>query len=156
MSAERFTLDTNILVYSVDLRAGARRDSAAAIIDRAALRDCTLTLQAVSEFFAAVTRKEILPRSRAADLADALITLFPCVSASPLAVRTALALAARGRASYWDALLCATAAEAGCTAIVTEDLADGGQLGGLSIINPFTADGGLGTAALRLLGEPGP
>ena len=48
--------------------------------------------------------------------------------------------AAAGQASYWDALLVATAAEAGCTAILTEDLADGGVLLGMRILNPFAGD----------------
>ena len=52
-------------------------------------------------------------------------------------MRTALVLAGAGRASYWDALLIATAAEAGCKSILTEDLADGAALHGVRIINPF-------------------
>jgi hypothetical protein len=48
--------------------------------------------------------------------------LFPCAAASNSAVRTALADAAAGRASYGDALLLATAGEAGCVAVLTEDL----------------------------------
>ena len=44
----------------------------------------------------------------------------------------------------------ATAAEAGCSAILTEDLADGTVLGGVRVINPFSAFG-LSEAADRLL-----
>jgi len=152
MSGSRFTLDANILFYSVDAQAGRRQRSAAEILDRAAECDCRLTLQAISEFFFAVTRKGIVARSEAAAQAEDWLILFPCAQASPSAVRTALAAAGGGQASYWDALLRATAAEAGCATIVTEGLADGGQLGGLSIINPFTADGGLTPAILGLLG----
>jgi predicted nucleic acid-binding protein len=56
-----------------------------------------------------------------------------------------------GRASYWDALLVATAAEAGCAVILTEDLAHGSTLGGVAIHNPFTRGGGLTARARRLL-----
>jgi predicted nucleic acid-binding protein len=142
MSADtrRFTIDTNILVYSVDLRAGRRRDLARTIIDAAAEVDCWLTLQALSEFYAAATRKGLTGRAVAADLALAWFETFPCASASSEAVRQALADAAAGRASYWDALLVATAAEAGCAVLLSEDMADGARIGGVEIVNPFAGD----------------
>jgi len=150
MNGETFTLDTNILVYSVDLTAGTRHETARQIMHRAALASCRLTLQAVSEFYAVATRKGMMPPLEAANFASAAIDLFRAVPASAGAVRAALATAASGRASYWDALLIHTAAEAGCTAILTEDLSDGSALAGVRIINPF-AGGALSAAADALL-----
>jgi predicted nucleic acid-binding protein len=49
-------------------------------------------------------------------------------------------------------LLVATAAEAGCRLILTEDLADGTTLGGVAIHNPFATAGGLTGRARGLLG----
>lgn len=66
MSVERFTLDTNILIYSIDSQAGARRSMARQIIDLAFRRDCWLTLQADSEFYAAATSKGHMPVAEAA------------------------------------------------------------------------------------------
>ena len=137
MSAETFTLDTNILVYSVDGSAGSRHDIAKVVMERAAIGPCWLTLQAISEFFFVVTRKGIMSRLEAQPIAEAMIYLFPTVALSAMAVRAALATASSGRASYWDALLVHTAAEAGCTAILTEDLADDSTPGGVRVINPF-------------------
>jgi predicted nucleic acid-binding protein len=154
MSADdgRFTLDTNLLVYAIDSAAGTRHDVAVDIIQHAVRLDCWLTLQAVSEFYAVVTRTGIVqPPDAAAQAADWL-DLFPCAAASEAAVRTALADAAVGRASYWDALLVATAGEAGCRVILTEDLADGADLGGVRIHNPFSASGGATEQARSLLG----
>lgn len=151
---ERFTLDTNLLVYAIDSAGGARHDAAGQIIQHAVRLDCWLTLQAVSEFYAAVTRKGIVqPPDAAAQAADWL-DLFPCTAASEAAARTALANAAVGRASYWDALLVATASEAGCRVILTEDLVDGADLGGVRIRNPFSASGELTEHARGLLGLP--
>lgn len=147
----RFTLDTNLLVYAVDSTAGARHELARVITLRAAEFDCCLTLQAVSEFFAAVSRKRIMPTDVAAARSADLLTAFRCVPASAIAIRTALADAVAGRASYWDALLIATAAEAGCSLILTEDLSDGGRLGGVEIHNPFGPDGGLTDRTRELL-----
>lgn len=150
MSAETFTLDTNMLVYSVDGSAGSRHDIAKIIMERAAIGPCCLTLQAISEFFFVVTRKGIMGRREAQPIAEAMIDLFPTVAVSTTAVRAALATASSGRASYWDALLVHTAAEAGCTAILTEDLAADTALAGLRVINPF-AGATLSTAAEALL-----
>ena len=152
MNGERFTLDTNVLVYSVDNKAGLRHTLAREIVDGAIGRDCRLTLQAVSEFYASVTRKRVIARLDAAAQAEDFLLLFPTIAASPMAVRNALASSVAGRASYWDALLVATAAEAGCTTILTEALDDGALLGGLRIINPFAGDR-LGPAVNVLLGR---
>jgi predicted nucleic acid-binding protein len=114
--------------------------------------DCWLTLQAVSEFYAAVTRKGIVPPADAAAQAVDWLELFPCAAASDDAVRTALADAAAGRASYWDALLLATAGEAGCAAILAEDLANEAELGGVRTHNPFAAGGRITGPERRLLG----
>jgi predicted nucleic acid-binding protein len=148
---ERFTLDTNLLVYSVDNKAGSRHELAVEIVDRATECDCQLTLQAISEFYFAATRKGIIPPAEAAAQATDWLSAFPCVAASASAVRTALGDAAAGRASYWDALLVATAAEAGCAVILTEDMTDGAKLAGVDIHNPFAAAGGLTERARRLL-----
>ena len=39
--------------------------------------------------------------------------------------------------AWWDALLIATATGAGCTAILTEDLTNGGSPHGVRVLNPF-------------------
>jgi predicted nucleic acid-binding protein len=150
MSVERFTLDTNILVYSVDGRAGLRHRLARQIIDRAIRCDCRLTLQAVSEFYAAATRKGHMPAEDAAAQSNDWLDMFGSIIPTRDAVRAALAAASSGRVSYWDALLLASAAEGGCTAILTEDLSDGGVVEGIRIVNPFGAEA-LSPEAQRLL-----
>jgi predicted nucleic acid-binding protein len=150
MSDELFTLDTNILIHSVDLKSDRRHETAKTIVLRSGFRPCFLTLQAISEFYAAVTRKRIVQRSEANRVANDLVDLFRTVPASAAAVRVALAAASSGHASYWDALLVATAAEAGCTTILTEDLADRSRLLGVRILNPF-AGGALAPDAAALL-----
>jgi predicted nucleic acid-binding protein len=150
-ASPRFTLDTNLLVYSVDLDAGARHELALRVLDRAPDVDCWLTLQSLSEFYAAVMRKRVMPAAEAAAQVNEWLSFFPLIAVSASAVRTALRDAVARRASYWDALLIATAAEAGCTLILTDDLADGTTLGGVAIHNPFTRGGGLTARARRLL-----
>jgi predicted nucleic acid-binding protein len=150
MSGETFTLDTNVLVYSVDRTAGIRHLIAKDVVLRAALLPCWLTLQSASEFYVVVTRKSVMLPSEARSITGAMIDLFRTAAPSEGAVHKALAHAASRRASYWDALLIATAAEAGCTAILTEDLADATTLEGVRVINPF-GERGLSPEAEALL-----
>lgn len=140
MIGNAFTLDTNILIYSMDGTSGIKHALAREIMNRVVGGRCRLTLQAVSEFYSATTRKRRLAQSEASETAGELLLLFPTIPASATAIRSALALSVAGRASYWDALLVATAAEGGCTAIITEDLRAGGTLGGVRIVNPFAGD----------------
>jgi predicted nucleic acid-binding protein len=128
-------------VYAVDGASPVRQEAARRIVLAAAGLDCWLTFQAISEFYAAVSRKRIVPAALAAERANDWLTAFRCVAASERSVRAALPLAVAGRASYWDALLVATAAEAGCTLVLTEDMADGAILDGVQIHNPFVVDG---------------
>ena len=151
MSGERFSLDTNILVYALDAAAGAKHLLAAQIVDRAVDRDCLMTLQALSEFYAAVSRKGLVPKAEAAAQVEDWLLLFATLAPTPSAVRAALALGAAGRAAYWDALLAATAAEGGCTILLSEDMADGARLGAVTILNPFDGDR-LAPGAAQLLG----
>jgi predicted nucleic acid-binding protein len=139
MNAERFTLDTNILVYSVDQHAGPRHDIAKLIVRRAALLPCSLPLQAITEFYAVVTRKQKMPRVEAERVAADMMTVFQTIPATATAVHAAMKTASAGQVSFWDALLIATAAEAGCTTILTEDLDDGSVVRGVRVLNPFDA-----------------
>jgi predicted nucleic acid-binding protein len=146
MTAKRFTLDSNILVYGLDRRTGVRHAVAGQIVARAVFADCQLTLQSISVFFWVVSRKRLAPAEQARDW----LTLFPTVAVSASAVQAALGAAVSGRMSYWDAVLVATAAEAGCETILTEDLDDGSLVHGVRVVNPFGVDG-LAPAAEALL-----
>lgn len=147
----RFTLDTNLLVCGVDRSAGVKHRLSAQILLLAPRLDCWLTLQSLSEFYSVATRKRVMLASEAAAQVNDWLMFFPTMAVSADAIRAALADSVAGRASYWDALLVATAAEAGCRVILTEDLSDGTQLGAVEIHNPFgPAD--LTPRARRLLG----
>jgi predicted nucleic acid-binding protein len=79
------------------------------------------------------------------------MTVFPIVAADPKAVETALEAAGAERLSYWDAVLLATLARAGCTTLLSEDMQDGATAAGVLVRNPFAGDE-LPEAVARLLG----
>lgn len=151
MNGERFTLDTNVLVYATDSLAGGKRERALSIILRAAERDCPLTLQVLGEFFAAATRKGIVSWGTAEAQVQDWMTMFAIVTADRAALRAALAMSRTRRVGFWDALLLATAREAGCAVLLSEDLQDGASYAGVRVRNPFKG-AAIPAAVGRLLG----
>jgi predicted nucleic acid-binding protein len=55
------------------------------------------------------------------------------------------------RFSFWDALLLASAGEAGCEAVISEDMRPGAMFGGVRIIPAFDKAGGISPEADALL-----
>jgi len=133
----RFSLDTNILVYAVDLDAGIRHKISKSIIDRAVLCDCVLPVQVLAEFFHATTRKQILPVDHAKDFVEKCIDLFTLTEANSEGLIDAMRFVEAHGISFWDAMLWVTAQRSGCTVILSEDMQDGRWLGSTEIINPF-------------------
>lgn len=132
------TFDANILFYAGDGREPEKRDRAAALLRSAAGKGgAFLTLQALGEFAFAAVRKGLLARREAAGIARDWASVFDVKAADAEAFEIALDWWMEERLSYWDAMLVATAAKAGATALVTEDLRDGAVIGGVEFINPF-------------------
>jgi predicted nucleic acid-binding protein len=150
MSARRFSLDTNLLVYFFDPRDPHKQSLTQQIVVAAATRDCVLGLQSIGEFYTVATRKKILPASLAGREALNLLSTFPTFQASIDCHRIAVREAAAGRFSYWDAVLLASADEAGCSLLLSEDMKDGTRMGDIAVRNPFGSKG-LSAAAIAAL-----
>jgi predicted nucleic acid-binding protein len=134
---ERYTLDTNILIYAVDRSAGSKHQVAIDIVDRSTERPCILTVQALAEFVFAVTRKALVPRHEAVAQARDWLRAFPIVAADATALDVAYAAFEKERFGLFDALLLATARQAGCSIALSEDMHDGAALDGIVVRNPF-------------------
>lgn len=135
------TLDTTTLVYVFDFRYTEKRETAARIFDRLVAQQAPLGLQVCGEFYRAATRKLKLSPWDAAQQARNLMASFPVFATTPGTTLRALAEAAAGRLSYWDANLLAAAEAIGCTHILSEDMGDGFRLGRLEVVNPFSGEG---------------
>jgi len=139
MKIEKFTLDTNILIYAIDRQAKHRHEVAVDIIKRMVLNslDCILTLQSLSEFYYACTRKKLFDHHIAYEQISDWQTLFPVVTATPAVLNAAIKSVKTHQISFWDAMLLQTARSAGVTTILTEDLSHEQIINGVQIINPF-------------------
>jgi predicted nucleic acid-binding protein len=125
------------LIYAIDRSSPVKHKRAIAIVDGAAELDCVLTMQAVGEFFFVTTRKGIVSTRDAAAQADSWLTIFPTTTPKPDAMRVAFAEVVLRRLAFWDAMLLATANDADCELVLSEDMQDGLRFGNLMVRNPF-------------------
>ena len=137
MNGKRVSLDTNILVYSVDLDAGEKHDKAIELFAQLSPSNCVLSLQSLCEFFSAVTRKKLMPMGDAMAQVDDWQQLFPVVSAKAATLTRACAAVKHYQLSFWDAMLWATVREAGVATLLSEDFQHEQDIDGVQIINPF-------------------
>lgn len=140
MNGERITIDTNILFYAIDADAGKKHNLAIKIIERALTCDCLLTLQALSEFFYATTRKNKLPYQIALDRVNDFMELFPVLYAKQSTLKHAMNGVKNHKLSFWDAMLWSTANDAGVTVLLSENFQHEQVLGNVRIVNPFISN----------------
>jgi predicted nucleic acid-binding protein len=133
----RFSLDANLLVYLIDRDAGERHRCAVAILERAGVSDCILTLQVLGEFFHVVTRKGKLSAERAQGFLADWRAVFPIHAATSGGLDDALDAVRAHHLGFWDAMLWATVQQAGCQLLLSEDFQDGRKLGRVTFVNPF-------------------
>jgi len=132
-------VDTNVLVYVRDASHPAKQQAAANWIDHLwRSGDGRLSTQVLTEFYVTVTRKldpGMTVADARADVRD-LLAWRPAPITGEL-VTEAGQVQDRFHFAYWDALIVAAARGAGCDRLLTEDLQDGQDLDGLSVVNPF-------------------
>lgn len=135
-------LDTNVLVYSIDAASPAKRDTAKALVaDALTNRSAVISFQVVQEALQAVTRK-VRVVAADADAKDFLTeVLLPLWTVQPSAALydRALRIQRKQGLAFYDSVIVASALEAGCRRLLTEDLQHGQRIEGLRIENPFRA-----------------
>ena len=135
-------LDTNILVYAYDVSEMRRRGIAKALVDE--VWDAgggVITVQNLSEFFFAVTRKVQKP----VPVVDAKTIVSDILRSSRWMVIDrnvgtlvkAMEIVESVRAPFWDALIAACMLEHGIDVIVTENEKDFKNIPGITVMNPF-------------------
>ncbi|MCX6980295.1 MAG: PIN domain-containing protein [Verrucomicrobiota bacterium] len=136
-TAMRFA-DTNVLLYSVST---VPEETAKARMAKALLanRDIALSVQVLQEFYVQATRASRTNRLTHDEAVGFIRTWrrFLTQELSLSVLDDALALKSRFQISYWDAAILAAARAAGCTEVLSEDLNEGQDYGGVIVVNPF-------------------
>lgn len=137
--AERFFVDTNVLLYSSDPADRRKQDRARLWLGRLWENGAgCLSWQVLHEFYVNAVRKLREPAVKA----RATVHAFSAWQS----VETNLGLIVRAwywtdsaRISYWDALIVAGAELGGCVWLLSEDFQAGHKFGSVRVINPFEA-----------------
>lgn len=131
-------LDTNVLLYSISTAPEERtkRLRAIALLEQ---DEVGLSVQVLQEFYVQATRPTRADRL-SHNIATGLIsawTRFRVQSINMRILASAMQITQAHGLSYWDSAIVAAAQALGCSLLYSEDMQDGRQIGGLTIVNPF-------------------
>ena len=132
-------VDTNVLLYAVDMRDAAKHRCARDWIGRLWREGNGRTsVQVLSEYFVHATRVSSVPLSqdKAWEQVVALYEWKPrAVDIEVLA--TGRRIQSRYKLNWWDSLVVAAAHAQGCALLLSEDLQHGAVYSGITCMNPF-------------------
>lgn len=140
MSAN-FFLDTNVLIYTFDEGNPEKRDRARTLVAEALAESRgAISYQVVQEFLNGALRKFSKPLTATDAERYLTVVLEPLctVFASVELFHQAVEISGRWKCSFYDSLIIASALQAGCTTLYSEDLQHGQKIGPLRIVNPFS------------------
>jgi predicted nucleic acid-binding protein len=133
----RSFLDSNVVVYTDDPEAHAKRDRAVGLVEAARQTGLgVISTQVMQEYFSAITRKLGTPAAAAREKV-ATLTRLAVVQIDPPLILAAIDLHRLHRLSIWDALIVQAATAAGCRELLSEDMQPGFRFGGVEVVNPF-------------------
>ena len=139
MSARHF-LDTNIFVYTFDASARRKRRIATDLV-AAALRDRTgvISFQVLQEFCSLATRKfaKLFTTGELRQYIESVLAPLCEIHSNTDLYMACLNVREQTAYSFFDSLILAAAASAGCDTLYTEDLQDGRTVAGVRIVDPF-------------------
>lgn len=131
-------VDTNILLYAHDVDAGDKHLRAVKALEQLWTdRMGVLSPQVLQEFYVNVTRKLAKPLAKSTARRVMETYSIWAIETSSEDVLAACRIEEEARISFWDALICASAAKAGAEKIYSEDLNPGQRIAGLRIENPL-------------------
>jgi predicted nucleic acid-binding protein len=141
--AEKYFVDTNILIYAHDVSQGSKHQSARELVDK--LWDSgegVLSTQVLQELCVNLQQKVAnrVPIQEVRRVLEDYLH-WEIVVNTPDSALQALDLQARYRISFWDALILHAAETAGATVLYSEDLSSGQSYGAVRVVNPFTSGG---------------
>jgi predicted nucleic acid-binding protein len=100
-----------------------------------------LSFQVLTEFYQTVTRR-LQPGLSARQAREEVREFFAWnpIPVTPAITENAWAIEDRFRLAFWDALIVSAALASRCSFLLSEDLQDGQNLGGIQVVNPFRVD----------------
>lgn len=137
--ADKYFVDTNILLYAHDRSAGLKHERARQLIERLWISgQGVLSTQVLQELCINLRRKlaRPLPVEEVRRLIQDYLS-WEIVVNTPASVIQALEIEVRYKTSFWDALVLQAAESSGAAVLYSEDLAAGQKYGPIQVINPL-------------------
>jgi len=134
-----FFVDTNILVYARDESESEKQPQARQWLEFLwKTHQGRISTQVLQEYYQVVTRRlrPGLQRDIAREDIRDLMSWRP-IAVDRQVMEQAWAAEDRFQLSWWDALIVGAARQLRCRYLLTEDLQDGQDLNGLTIVDPF-------------------
>jgi predicted nucleic acid-binding protein len=131
-------VDSNVLLYAVS-RDPEERHKAERARGLLGERDLALSVQVLQEFYVQATREsrsDPLSHEQAVKLIESFLR-FPLIDVTREVMLAAMATRRRFQISYWDAAILEAARSLECEIVLSEDLNDGQDYGGVRVENPF-------------------
>jgi predicted nucleic acid-binding protein len=136
--SDKIFLDTNILIYAIETKGNDPNKSQIAQT-LLKLHNIVLSTQVLGEFYHATTSPK---RTSPLTHEEAIVWIqlwkrYDLQTITAVHVDLALELKNRFQIGYYDALILSSGRLAKCKHVFSEDLSDGQDYGGISVINPF-------------------
>ena len=132
-------IDTNILVYGIDVGDPKKHKRAQSILRTLAEEGSgVISTQVMEEFYVVATRKLGVDPLKAKGMLHTFENL-EIVTITPSHVKDAIDCSILNKISFWDAVIVVAAESAKCEKIWTEDLNSGQIINGVRIEHPLSA-----------------
>ena len=136
-AAERFFVDTNVLLYSVDPADGGKRELAHRWVDTLWTSGAgRISWQVLNEFYVNAVRKLRAPVQGVRTTVETLAQWQP-IGFGLGVVQRAWYWADKTGVPYWDSLIVASAEAAECAWLLSEDFQAGQRFDAVTVVNPF-------------------
>ena len=131
-------LDSNVLVYAIDVSDKRKNEIATSIVEDALgeLTGYAIAVQTLSEFVNVAIGKLKKPHSEVAEFLESYKAI-PLICPDAEIVSRGLEIKNRYDIQFYDAMMLAAAERAGATEFYTEDLNDGQLYCDIKAVNPF-------------------
>ena len=133
-------IDTNILVYAENVHEKTKSAAAIELLQKLPGETTLIPMLALGELYRVLISKARKPAVKAREAVFRWGDTFPLIELSSAIVMAALDLASSHRLFIWDAVMLASAADAHCRLLLSEDFQEGFSWRGVTVTNPFGSD----------------
>lgn len=130
-------LDTSFLLAAEGRHEARKWRLASKILMRLNAADLVVPAQALAEMLHVMKTVLVVPEDEAGTAAVRWLAATHSASISQSTINAARSLASEVELSLEDALIVVAAKEAGARILLSEDIADGLQYGGMTVVHPF-------------------